>query len=102
VRRITSLLLLVVFLVLVITGLIMSSSHGPHGPGGPSPANLADDRPIGEDRPNSSFNPKEFHEFAGIVMLVLVLIHLALNFSIFMRYIGLKTAVKITADSRPS
>lgn len=101
-RRSVSLLLFVVLLILAITGLYMIFSHRPPGLAGPHPANVVDGRPAGEDRPHSSFNPKEIHEFTGFAMLVLVPIHLALNFSILMRHLGLKKVVKTAADSCPS
>jgi hypothetical protein len=92
-RRVISLVLLVSFLSVSITGLFMEG-HG--GKDRPRPARSE----IGTvangvdanhaSRPGPSFFPKGLHELAGYTMLVVGTIHLGLNFRPIKNYLGFR------------
>ena len=89
-RRITSLLLLVIFVLLAGTGLFMTFGRG----GGPRPtvARTAGEEPgnrAGTPSRSKSFFPKGLHEWTGYAMVVLMPLHLELNGRLLLGYFGL-------------
>ncbi|MBP2654857.1 MAG: hypothetical protein H6Q73_2426 [Firmicutes bacterium] len=90
-RRITSIVLLVTFLLVSITGLQMALYHG----GGKPPAieksavNNSVDTSV-PARPAQSVYPKGVHELAGYIFIIAGLIHLGLNIKPMKAYFKIK------------
>jgi cytochrome b561 len=90
-RRVTSLLLLVIFVLLAVTGLVMVFSHGG---GSRPPADFASavqtgERLLAQPRGNSFF-PKELHEWMGYAMIGVVVLHVVLNGRLLLQYCGIR------------
>ena len=68
-RKIVSIVLLIVFLILSITGIqmLMPHAHGLRAGG-------------------ALFYPKRLHEYASILFMLFGIIHIALNFNVFKAY----------------
>jgi len=95
-RRITSVLLFVSFIVIAITGLWMVFSH--HGPPkripSQTPSLSGDTVPQSEkktapERRRPPFFPRVLHEWSGYIMMVLTLIHLVFNYRMMLAHCGI-------------
>ncbi len=104
-RRVTSILLALSFILLAVTGLSMMLRHGPaagHGPPplagegrGLDPPERAERGPQfraagrpGEHR--EPLFPSRFHELGAVVMLVAGIVHVALNWKPLLCHIGVR------------
>ena len=91
-RRVTSLVLLVTFATVSVTGLTMTLFEGPGHKSGPprlEALRLQGNVSAAIERPHPSLFPKGLHELAAYAMLVAGCVHLALNFKPMMAYVGL-------------
>jgi hypothetical protein len=95
-RRVTSLLLVAIFVLLAVTGVWMA--HGHHGPRPGPPATTtpmssesdAAAAAAGAVRRAPPFFPRGLHEGAGYALIVAVPLHLVFNYTRLLNHCGLR------------
>jgi hypothetical protein len=97
-RRFTSLVLLVLFVLLAVTGVWMARDH--HGPRLGPPAVTATASPesgagaAGPGYRGPPFFPKRLHEAAGFALILAALLHLIFNYRTLLSHCGLRQQKK--------
>jgi len=98
-RRATSIVLALAFILVSVTGLFMAL--GPrHGPGGPPPG-AGFGGPFGDDEgggfekggprgPHEPLFPKQLHEWGAYLLVIASLIHIGLNWRPLLCHLGLR------------
>jgi len=97
-RKFTSIILALAFILVSITGIQMTGGggHGPQG-GGKSPAvqsqTVETSIPVtsSEEPRQKSFYPKQAHEWGGYLFIIAGLIHFGFNFKPMMSYLKIKS-----------
>lgn len=97
-RKITSIVLALAFILLAVTGIQMSSSGG-RGPEGDGKIPVVQSQAIGnnilvssaKESRQKSFYPKQAHEWGGYLFIIAGLVHLGLNLKPMMSYLKIKS-----------
>jgi len=87
-RKYTSIILLVTFIILSVTGIQMDMTHaisGPHGPHGTEGGNNSPVIKESPAQPEDGFYPKRLHELMGYIFIIAALVHLKFNYKTLIR-----------------
>ena len=98
-RKITSIVLALAFILLAITGVQMSGGGGGRPPQGDVKSSVVQSQGVAKDITASSsqqssqksFYPKQAHEWGGYIFIIAGLVHLGLNIKPLMSYVKIKS-----------
>ena len=92
-RKTTSIILMLAFLLVAITGIQMTGGNGEKAGRGAGPGNTYQ----AEQKGQPAFYPRHAHEWGGYVFILAGMLHLGLNWKPMKSYLGAGKKRKINA-----